>query len=257
MVEPPPLPARITINQMMVERVALYCHAPPPGRTIPVEVNPLPVDDSIPEGAEVAEAVKRLRLNRPGGPSCMQLEHLHQWLWEATLTKETDTINWRKVVALEQAEFQEGSLAEACTWQTVVLIPKGDGKDFRGIGLVEFVWKATTGIINWRLNSEICYHDNLHGFRTGRGTGTTILEAKMLQQPTSMKEEFLNTIFMDLQKVYDTLVRYRCIDILTGYSVGPRTLHILWTYWYWLQMVAKTGGYFNPPLQWLPGGDPG
>ena len=80
MVEPPPLPARITFNQMMVERVALYCHVPPPGRTIPVEVNPLPVDNSIPEGAEVAEAVKRLQLNRLGRKLGMRAEHLRQWI---------------------------------------------------------------------------------------------------------------------------------------------------------------------------------
>ena len=35
-----------------------------------------------------------------------------------------------------QAAFQEGSLSEAFACQTVVMIPKGVGKDFRVIGLV-------------------------------------------------------------------------------------------------------------------------
>ena len=39
--------------------------------------------------------------------------------------------------------------------QTVILIPKGDGKYFRGIGLVQVLWKDTTGIINRRLNASI------------------------------------------------------------------------------------------------------
>ena len=36
--------------------------------------------------------------------------------------------------------FREGELAEESTWQAVVLIPKGKG-DYRGIGLVEVMWK--------------------------------------------------------------------------------------------------------------------
>ena len=34
------------------------------------------------------------------------------------------------MVALVQAEFRKGSFAEACAWNTVVLISKGGGKDF-------------------------------------------------------------------------------------------------------------------------------
>ena len=54
-------------------------------------------------------------------------------MWE----KELENNNWRKAVVLVQAVFQEGYLVEACTRQTVVPIPKRDGKDFRIIWLVE------------------------------------------------------------------------------------------------------------------------
>ena len=37
-----------------------------------------------------------------------------------------------------------------------------------------------------------------------------------------------------------------CLNILAGYGVGPWTLRILQTYWNWLKMVAKAGGYFSP-----------
>ena len=47
------------------------------------------------------------------------------------------------------------------------------------------------GILNRRLSSEMQYHDTLHGFRTGRGIGTASLEAKLIQQLTAMREEFL------------------------------------------------------------------
>ena len=77
------------------------------------------------------------------------------------------------------AAFRDGTLAEECTWQTVILIPKGKG-DFQGIGLVEVLWKAVARLLNCRLTEAILYHDALHRFRLGRGTGTSALEAKLI-----------------------------------------------------------------------------
>ena len=87
---------------------------------------------------------------------------------------------WGRVVELTQTAFREGDLAEESTWQAVVLIPKGK-EDYRGIGLVEVMWKFVAVILNRRLTSSITFHDVLHGFRAGRGTGTATLEAKLLQ----------------------------------------------------------------------------
>ena len=39
------------------------------------------------------------------------------------------------------------------------------------------------------------------------------------------------------------------IDILEGCGMGPRTLQILRTYWDWLYMLKKVGGYFRPPFK--------
>ena len=114
-------------------------------------------------------------------------------------------------------------------WQTVVLIPKGK-KDYRGIGLVEVVWKVVAAILNRRFTSSITYHDALHGFRAGRGTGTATLEAKLLQQLAALREEVLYVIFLDLHKSYDALDRSRCLDILEGYGVGPQAIKLLQTY---------------------------
>ena len=111
----------------------------------------------------------------------------------------------------------------------MVLILKGDRRDFRGVGLVEVLWKTNIGIINRRLTSAIRYHDTLHGFWAGRGTGTATLEAKLLRQLTAMREVVLHEILLDLQKAYDVLDRDRCLGILAGYSVGPRTLRLLRT----------------------------
>ena len=48
-------------------------------------------------------------------------------------------------------------------WQAVVLIPEGK-KDYRGIGLVELMWKVVAAILNRRFTASITYHDFLHGF---------------------------------------------------------------------------------------------
>ena len=64
-------------------------------------------------------------------------------------------------------------------------------KDYHGIGLVEVMWKVAAEILNRRLTASITFHDFLHGFWAGRGTGTTTLKAKMLQQLVALREEVL------------------------------------------------------------------
>ena len=80
---------------------------------------------------------------------------------------------------LVQVAFREGRLVEEATWKAVVLISKG-GKDYRGIGLVEVMWKVVAAILNLRLTASITFHNFLHGFRAGRRTGTATLKAKLL-----------------------------------------------------------------------------
>ena len=100
---------------------------------------------------------------------------------------------------LTQTAFREGEVVEEATWQTMVLIPKGK-KGYRGVGLVEVTWKFAVAILYRLLTTPITYHDALHSFRAGRGTGTAALEAKLLQQLAAMREEVLYVIFLDLTK---------------------------------------------------------
>ena len=116
------------------------------------------------------------------------------------------------------------------------------GTYFRGIGLVKVLWKAIYGIINLRISSSIEFHDDLHKFCARRGTYTATLEENLLQQRISTRETFLHIIFIDLQKAYNALYMEHYMDILVGYGVGPRTLHILRTYWSQIQMAEKAGG---------------
>ena len=62
-----PPPARVTLERITAERVALYSHVPPPGDIIPVAIEPLVFEDLVPEEGEIEWAVKRLRNNHSGG----------------------------------------------------------------------------------------------------------------------------------------------------------------------------------------------
>ena len=92
---------------------------------------------------------------------------------------------------------------------TVVLLPKGDG-DFRGIGLLEPFWKVIEVLMDQRLEA-IEFHDCLHGFLKGRGTGTAGLEAKLAQQLAYLEQEALFETFIDLRKAYDAMDQERCL----------------------------------------------
>ena len=63
-----------------------------------------------------------------------------------------------------------------------------------------------------------------------------------------MREAVLHTIFLDLQKAYNALYRYRCLAILEGCGVGPRDLCFLPRYWERLQMVLRSNPLSPPPL---------
>ena len=63
---------------------------------------------------------------------------------------------------------------------------------------MEVICKPFLGVINWRVGVAVQFHDVLHVFLLGRGTGTASLEAKLLQQMMEMREEFLYGAFLDL-----------------------------------------------------------
>ena len=46
-------PARVTLERITVERVALYSYVTPPGENIQISVKTFPVDDSVPEEDEI------------------------------------------------------------------------------------------------------------------------------------------------------------------------------------------------------------
>ena len=133
-----PPAARFTLERVTAERVELYSYVPPPGKNIPIPIQPFLVVESVSTEDEIKWAVKRIRNHRSGGPSGMRAEQLKRWLAterkaekdketaekEKAVTttegartdisaaqKETESDNWTRVVDLVQSAFQEGKLA--------------------------------------------------------------------------------------------------------------------------------------------------
>ena len=129
------------------------------------------------------------------------------------------------------------------------MIPKGEGIDYRGVGLVEVLCKAISGIINLRILSFIQFHDALNGFCAERVTGTATLEAKLLQHIIAMRDTVLHDIFLGLRKSYGNLIRDLCLDILEGHGVGPSTHHILRTYWVPIHIAEQARGQYRTVFQ--------
>ena len=50
------------------------------------------------------------------------------------------------------------------------------------------MWKVVAAILNCRLIASITFHVFLYIFWAGRGIGTSILEAKMLQKLADLRE---------------------------------------------------------------------
>ena len=89
------------------------------------------------------------------------------------------------------------------------------------------IWKAVAVILNRRFTAAITYHDSLHGFQTGRGTGTANLKVNLLQQVAALREVVLRAIFLDLHKAYNSLESSICLGILEGHCMGTRALCLL------------------------------
>jgi hypothetical protein len=243
----PPKPNYQRMKTLTQERIDLYTAAPPPGAPIPINVDPFDVNDEIPTDGEIREAVKSLRNGRAGGLGGMRAEHLKRWCRDVEEEEREDKWGpgdkWRVLVQLIQTIWEHGSIPQQMTWMVIVLLPKGGG-DYRGIGLLEPIWKVVEVLMDKRFLA-IEFHDCLHGFLAGRGTGTATMEVKLAQQLAYREQEAWHQIFLDLRKAYDAMDRGRCLDILAGYGVGPKLIRLLTHFWAEAKLACRTGGYYG------------
>jgi hypothetical protein len=247
-------PCYHTIEHQTSERVDLYVQRQSPGDPLPIHLTPVKIDDDVLSDSEIRTAVGELTNGRAGGALGMRAEHVKAWLQGIMEEEDPESQgnagkgdNWDLYVELVLAVWAHGTIPCQLLWSTVVLIPKGGG-DYRGIGLLEPIWKVLERIIDHRLDA-IKLHDCLHGCRANRGTGTALIEAKLVQQLSHLELKPFYGVFLDLKKAFDLMDWDRCILILEGYGAGPWMIRLIRTYWRNAIMVCRASGNYGTPFK--------
>jgi hypothetical protein len=96
------------------------------------------------------------------------------------------------------AVWETGRISQQLGWVIIILIPIGSC-DYRGIGLLEPVWKIIERVMDQRLKA-IAFYESLHGCRDGKGTGTAVIQAKLAQQLAHLEQCPFYGILLDLKK---------------------------------------------------------
>jgi len=165
------------------------------------------------------------------------IDNLKDWMDRANPSEEgalpdpAATALWAKVLEIVRLAFEEGELPRAFSEGMFVLIPKADVREYRGIALLEIIYKLISLIINGRLIGAVNFDDSMHGNLPRRGTGTAIMEAKLLAQLRCRIDEPLFMVFVDLKEAYYSLDRAQAMRILAGYGVGVnirRIINLIW-----------------------------
>ena len=126
------------------------------------------------------------------------------WRKEANREKELVGRRLEMVVQLVQVMFRDGMVPVEIVWAKMAITPKWK-REYRGIGLVDILWKVCAVVINCWLKSSGVLHKTLHGFKTWRGTGTATLESNMSQQLMELAHEPLFQVILNLRKAYNSL----------------------------------------------------
>ena len=110
-----------------------------------------------------------LRNNKAAGASGLTAEDLkrswHEDVQETEEGEEPDdeaTKLWEKVLELVRLAFEEGVIPLAFSQGIFVLIPKAKSGEFRGIALLEVIYKLVSSIINRRMQVGITFDDAEH-----------------------------------------------------------------------------------------------
>ena len=120
--------------------------------------------------------------------------------------------------------------------------PPENKEGYRGVGLVEIIWKVCAVVVNCILKRGVELYNALHKFSEERVMGEDTLEAKLAQYLVRFSHEHIFQVFLDVRKAYDSLGRVQCLEILRGYGISPNLDILLTHYWEQQRNVLKVGG---------------
>lgn len=246
-VSKPPIPTYVDEEKIRAEYQSLYTRQEPLQSNITLFYNQERVDDTVPTEEEIKIALKGMRCNKSPGCSNITVEDLQGWMEESEKEVDSRKDRWEKVVEIVQSSFTRTKLPEVFGIGILVLIPKSDPNQYRGIALLDVIYKLVSRIVSVRMNNSIIYHDAVHGFRRNRGTMTATAELKLCMRATKFDKEVKPRfiVFLDLKKAYDTLDRTRTMEILKAYGVGPNICHFIEQTWDNDTMIPKQAGCYG------------
>ena len=171
------------------------------GETAPVSG---PVNETVNEIsiAEVADAVKEMKLGKAAGPSGVVAEMVK--------LAGDDGIIWMKEIFNQV--IHEGKIPDDWrkSWMVTVYKGKGDALDcgsYRGIKLLDQVMKVFERVIDKRLSNIVKVDDMQFGFSAGKGTTDAIFVVRQVQERVLDKDKDLWLAFIDLEKAFDRVPR--------------------------------------------------
>ena len=139
-----------------------------PGEDIPCNIERLTLRDNPSEDEEIWRGVIKSHLHRLTGGSKIRAEDMKFWLKGIKYEEKAEVDGkegyagawdaWRLLVKLIRHIWETGEILQQMLWTIIVLIPKGNTGDFRGIGLLEVIWKVIERVLDERLSS-IPTHD--------------------------------------------------------------------------------------------------
>ena len=113
----------------------------------------------------------------------------------------------------------------------LVLLPKNGSTDFRGISLLDCVYKLISSCMNAWAARNIQFHEGVHRFRASRGCQSAIYEAKSDMQARQDSGSTYHQAFLDLSKAFDTVDRERLLLVMRAYGFGNRTMRFFENCW--------------------------
>ena len=100
--------------------------------------------------------MRGLRNGRTGGTIRIRAETIKGWLRGMEREEKEEEGNagagdaWRTFLKLIERLWETGCIPQQVLWIVIVLLPKGCG-DYRGIGLLDLIWKVVEAVMDNRL----------------------------------------------------------------------------------------------------------
>jgi len=176
---------------------------------------------------EIRAAAKKLKSGKAPGMNKLHQDMVKQW--SNAVEGSEDAGKFDKVATKCKEIFTTGNIPKVFKEGILVLLPKDGTNSFRGITLLDSVYKLIVLVINAWAMKGISFHKGIHRFRVARGCNMAIQDAKWDMMACQESGQTYHQVFLDLSKAFDTVDRTCLFMIMRAYGFGERTMIFLQT----------------------------